>query len=127
MNWYLKVLQNYAVFSGRACRKEYWYFVLFNIIITFVLSVVDSWMHLFVNPQYGVGLLSILYSLAVLIPTLAVLVRRLHDSGRSAWWLLLGLIPILGSIVLLIFTVLDSTPGANEYGPNPKGNADIIL
>ncbi len=127
MNWYLKVLRNYAVFSGRACRKEYWYFVLFNLIVTFVLSMIDSWTHLFVNQPYGVGLLSTIYSLAILVPALAVLVRRLHDSGRSAWWLLLGLIPIIGGIVLLIFTVLDSTPGVNEYGPNPKGGADIIM
>lgn len=125
MNWYLKVLQNYAVFSGRARRKEYWYFVLFNLIIMAVLSGIDNGAHLFVNQQYEAGLLSTIYSLAVLVPSLAVLVRRLHDTGRSAWWLLLLLVPIIGYIVLVIFTVLDSTPGANEYGPNPKGLSDF--
>lgn len=119
MNWYLKVLQNYAVFSGRARRKEYWYFVLFSLIVTMVLGIIDNLTHLF-SQQYGMGLFSTLYSLAVLIPALAVLVRRLHDAGRSAWWLLLALIPIIGCIVLLVLTVLDSDAGVNEYGPNPK-------
>ena len=121
MNWYLKVLQNYAVFSGRARRKEYWYFVLFNLIITMVLAAIDSFLiHPSFSQQYGISLLPTIYSLAVLIPSLAVSVRRLHDIGRSAWWLLLLLMPIIGGIVLLIFALLDSDPDVNEYGPNPK-------
>ena len=122
MNWYLEVLKKYAVFSGRARRKEYWMFFLFNLIITLVLALIDSLMGTF-SPQAGLGLLSGLYSLAVLIPSIAVTVRRLHDTGRSGWWILIGLIPFIGGIVLLIFMVLDSEPGANQYGPNPK--ADI--
>ena len=119
MSWYLEVLQKYAVFSGRARRKEYWMFFLINLIISIVLIAIDSLIGTF-RPQAGVGLLQGLYSLAVLIPSLAVTVRRLHDIGRSGWWILIGLIPVIGGIVLLIFALLDSEPGANEYGPNPK-------
>jgi uncharacterized membrane protein YhaH (DUF805 family) len=119
MNCYLEVLKKYAVFSGRARRKEYWMFFLFNLIITLVLALIDSLTGTF-SSQAGLGLLSGLYSLAVLIPSIAVTVRRLHDTGRSGWWILLGLIPVIGGIILLIFMVLDSEPGENQYGPNPK-------
>ena len=119
MNWYLEVLKKYAVFSGRARRKEYWMFFLFNLIITLVLALIDSLTGTF-SSQAGLGLLSGLYSLAVLIPSIAVTVRRLHDTGRSGWWILIGLIPVIGGIILLIFMVLDSEPGENQYGPNPK-------
>ncbi len=114
MNWYLGVLKKYAEFSGRARRTEYWMFVLFNLIISAVIGVID-------RSVLGSNALGIIYSLAVLIPSLAVSVRRLHDTGRSGWWLLIGLVPILGWIVLLVFAVQDSQPGANQYGPNPKG------
>ena len=120
MNWYLKVLKDYAVFSGRAQRAEYWFFVLFNVIASIILMFVDKIIGTF-NPETGVGLLSTIYSLGVLIPSIAVGARRLHDIGRTGWWLLLGFIPILGAIVLLIFFILDSQPGTNVYGPNPKG------
>ena len=113
MNWYLEVLKKYAVFNGRARRKEYWYFVLFNFIINIVLSGIDSM-------TTGMGLLPGIYTLAVLIPSIAVLVRRLHDTDRSGWWVLIGLIPIIGWIVLLIFMVQDGKPGENQYGSNPK-------
>ncbi len=119
MNWYLEVLKKYAVFSGRARRKEYWMFILFNIIITAVLALIDSLIGTVIR-QAGFGLLQGLYSLAVLLPTLAVTVRRLHDTGRTGWWILIGLIPVIGGIVLLIFMLLDSEPGENQYGPNPK-------
>jgi uncharacterized membrane protein YhaH (DUF805 family) len=122
MNYYLEVLKKYAVFSGRARRKEYWMFLLLNLIITFVLILIDSLMGT-LSPQAGLGVLSGLYSLAVLLPSIAVTVRRLHDTGRSGGGILIGLIPIIGGIVLLIFMVLDSEPGANQYGPNPK---DVI-
>ena len=121
MDWYFKVLNNYFVFSGRARRMEYWYFVLFNFLISFALFYVDS-LSGFMQQRYGImiGPLSGLYSLAVLIPYLAVLVRRLHDTGRSAWWLLIYLLPFIGALVIFIFTLLDSEAGSNEYGPNPK-------
>ena len=120
MSWYLEVLKKYAVFSGRARRAEYWYFVLFNIIVAVVLSLIDTLLGTF-NFMQGVGLLSGLYALAVLIPTLAVTVRRLHDIDRTGWWIFISLIPLIGFIVLLVFAVTDGTPGSNRYGPNPKG------
>ena len=120
MNWYLDVLKKYAVFSGRARRKEYWFFVLFNIIASIVLAIVDT-MTGTMSEAYGIGLLGGIYSLLVLIPGIAVSVRRLHDTDRSGWWLLLAFIPLIGAIVLLVFMVLDSTPGDNRFGPNPKG------
>ena len=114
MEWYLKVVKdNYANFSGRARRAEYWYFFLFNVLISIGLAIVDS--VLGTNSVLG-GI----YSLAVLIPSIAVGARRLHDTGRSGWWLLIGLIPIIGAIVLLVFLVQDSSFDRNEYGPSPK-------
>ena len=119
MNWYKQVvLEKYAVFSGRAMRIEFWMFTLFNVIISFVLGIVDSILGL--NTGGGVGLLGGVYSLAVLLPSIAVAVRRLHDTNRSGWWLLLSFVPILGWIALLIFYVQDSDPNDNQYGPNPK-------
>ncbi|MBB6095335.1 uncharacterized membrane protein YhaH (DUF805 family) [Povalibacter uvarum] len=120
MNWYLDVLKKYAVFSGRARRKEYWFFFLFNFIASIVLAIVDSMLGT-VNMTYGIGLLGCIYTLLVLIPGIAVGVRRLHDTDRSGWWLLIGLVPLIGVIVLIVFFVMDSTPGDNRFGPNPKG------
>lgn len=119
MNWYLEALKKYAEFNGRARRKEYWFFMLFNILISAFLATIDFFAGSF-NAEAGVGLLSGIYSLAVLIPGISVTVRRLHDSDRSGWWLLLPLIPVIGGIVLFIFMVQDSTSGDNQYGPNPK-------
>jgi uncharacterized membrane protein YhaH (DUF805 family) len=122
MSWYLLVLKKYAVFSGRARRKEYWYFFLFNLLITIVLLVIDGMAGTLIA-EGGIGLLSSIYGLAVLIPFFAVAVRRLHDTDRSGWWLLIWLIPLIGAIVILVFTVQDSKPGENQYGSNPKGAA----
>ncbi|MBL6955981.1 MAG: DUF805 domain-containing protein [Chlorobium phaeobacteroides] len=119
MNWYLDVLKKYAVFSGRARRKEYWYFYLFNTIIEVALMLVD-YMVGWYSIEGGIGVLSAIYVLGIMIPGIAVSIRRLHDTGRSGWWLLIGLIPFIGAIVLLVFMVQDSKPGENEYGPNPK-------
>lgn len=117
MNWYIEVLKKYAVFSGRARRKEYWFFFLFNLIVNVILGIFDVALEALINlPQ----ILGTIYSLAVLIPSIAVSVRRLHDIGRSGWWLLLSFIPILGWIVLLVFAVTDSEEGENQYGVNPK-------
>ncbi|MDP3126349.1 MAG: DUF805 domain-containing protein, partial [Thiobacillus sp.] len=99
MDWYLGVLKQYAVFKGRARRKEYWFFILFNLIASLLLTLVD-FMTGSLDAELGMGLLSGLYSLAILIPSLAVTVRRLHDTGRTGWWLLIGLIPLIGAIVL---------------------------
>ena len=113
MSWYLTVLKKYAVFSGRARRMEYWMFFLFNTIIAFVLGFVEGL-------AGGPGVLGSLYGLVVLIPGLAVSVRRLHDTNRSGWWLLIGLIPLIGTIILLVFMVQEGHPGENQYGSNPK-------
>ena len=119
MSWYLDVLRKYAVFEGRARRKEYWIFALFNVIISTVLSAVDALSGSF-SGELGLGLLGGLYGLAVFIPALGVTVRRLHDTDRSGWWLLIAFVPIVGAIVLLVFMCLDSTPGPNQFGTNPK-------
>jgi outer membrane protein assembly factor BamB/uncharacterized membrane protein YhaH (DUF805 family) len=119
INWYEEVLNKYAVFDGRARRKEYWFFFLFNAIIGLVLAVIDARTGLNFN---GVGVLGGVYSLAVLIPGLAVTVRRLHDTGKSGWLILIALIPIIGVIILLVWMFADSEPGMNQYGPNPKGD-----
>jgi uncharacterized membrane protein YhaH (DUF805 family) len=119
MNWYLSVLKKYAVFTGRASRSEFWWYVLFNLIITVVLSTIDRMTGTMSDSGYG--LLSGLYALAVVLPTIGVAIRRLHDTSRTGWWLLIGLIPIVGFIVLIVFYCIDSDPGDNQYGPNPKG------
>ena len=108
MNYYLKVLQNYATFSGRARRKEYWMFVLFNIIFSFVFGFIGGLIHL--------PIISTIYSLAILIPAIAVGVRRMHDVGKSGWFLL---IPIYN----LILACTEGFKGDNEYGADPKAEA----
>jgi uncharacterized membrane protein YhaH (DUF805 family) len=119
MNWYIEVLKKYAIFNGRARRKEYWYYYLFYILIYIVLIIIDVVAGTF-SAEAGMGLLSGIYALATLIPSIAVGVRRLHDTNRSGWWLLIGLIPIIGAIVLIVFLASDSKPEENQYGPNPK-------
>ena len=112
MHWYLDVLKKYTAFGGRARRQEYWMFVLFHVIVAVVLLVAETM-------AGGPGILYALYLIGTILPSLAVSVRRLHDTGRSGWWLLLSLVPF-GSIVVFIFTVMDSQPGTNRFGPNPK-------
>ena len=118
MNWYIEVMKKYAVFSGRARRQEYWMFVLSNVIIVLFLSIIDGIAGS--DSESSRNTLTTLYGLTVLLPSLAVGVRRLHDTGRSGWWMLVGLIPIIGAIVLLIFIIQDSQLMDNQYGPNPK-------
>lgn len=122
MNWYFAAFKKYTEFSGRARRKEYWMFVLFNLIFSIVLSLLDQLLGTF-SKDIGWGVCSGLYFLAVLLPGLALSVRRLHDIGKHGWWLLIALIPLIGGIWLLVLTVTDSQPGANQYGPNPKAGA----
>ncbi len=123
MNWYLEALKKYAEFNGRARRREYWFFVLFNVIISFVLGFIDGLAGL--AGETGFGPLGGLYTLAVLCPGLAVSARRLHDTGRSGWWLLIVFVPIVGALVLLVFMLLEGDAGDNAYGPNPKANAMV--
>ena len=119
MNWYLQALKKYATFSGRARRKEYWMYILFYVLILLALTIVDGLIGTRIADA-GLGILTAIYALAVLIPTLAVTVRRLHDTGRSGWWILIQLIPLVGVFILLYFLVSDSNPGQNAYGPSPK-------
>jgi uncharacterized membrane protein YhaH (DUF805 family) len=117
VSWYLEVLKKYVQFSGRARRKEYWMFTLVHVLIMCALYVADGR----VGTPGTFGLVLLGYSLLLLLPSLAVTVRRLHDTGRSGWWLLLYFLPLVGPIALLVFAVQDSEGGSNDYGPNPKG------
>lgn len=118
MNWYYNsIAKKYASFTGRARRKEYWYFFLFNVIFSFVLGCIDGVMGTF--NAAGIGLMTGIYFLATLIPSIAVSVRRLHDIDCSGWWLLVSLIPIFGA-ALLVPMVLRGTSGENAYGSDPR-------
>ena len=125
MNWYLKVLKQYADFSGRARRKEYWMFYLFHLIIVFLLVFLMAFsgggFEAGSEPNFVVIAILGIYVLATIIPTVAVTVRRLHDIGKSGWWYLINFIPYIGGFVLLIFACMDSNNGPNEWGENPKG------
>jgi uncharacterized membrane protein YhaH (DUF805 family) len=119
MNWYLKVLKQYADFGGRARRTEYWMFTLFNLIIMIVAMFIDNVAGLTAG-ELPYGVFYFLYAIAVFIPGLAVAVRRLHDVGKSGWMLLIALIPFIGAIWLLVLMFADSNIGDNQYGANPK-------
>ncbi len=108
MKWYIDALKNYGVFSGRSRRKAYWMFTLFDVIFAVVFSVIDQII------GNDVEILNTFYTLATIIPTFAVSVRRMHDTGHSGWWIFF---PIVNFVILCI----DSQPGSNKYGPNPKG------
>ena len=116
MKWYLLALKRYAEFSGRSTRNEFWFFVLFNVLISLGLTIVGELLGAYIG---GFGFLQGIYSLATLVPTFAVCVRRLHDTGRSGFWILVGLIPFIGSIILLIFYCQGSQESGNQYGPSP--------
>src|SRR5579863_5984693 len=137
MSWYLAALKNYAGFRGRARRREYWMFVLVNAIIGVALVVIGKLTHMPQTGTFGIGMsrnglgvfgigvfrspiLFQAYALATFLPFLAVEVRRLHDTGRTGWWWLFGLIPVLGWIVLVIFCAKDGAAGGNRYGLDPK-------
>ena len=125
MNYYLKVLQQYADFNGRARRKEYWIYNIINSIIGGLLFFLDYLLgttidFLDLGEGNSLGILYLVYALFVFIPGLAVAVRRLHDVGKSGWMLLIALIPLIGAIWLLVLFLTDSNPGENKYGPNPK-------
>ncbi len=112
MNWYMTVLQKYAEFNGRAHREEFWMFALINFAIMVGLAIFGGILHL--------GWVRHLYSLAILVPSLAVGARRLHDTNRSGWWQLIVLVPLIGIIVLVVFWAQDSDAGENRYDSSPK-------
>jgi uncharacterized membrane protein YhaH (DUF805 family) len=119
MNWYLAVLKNYVGFAGRARRMEYWMFMIVNFLVYAGLLVIDRMMGHDIG-EYGPGPLCAIYGLAVALPWLAVVFRRLHDTDRTGLWIFIHMLPLLGSIIFFIFMVMDSTPGTNRFGPNPK-------
>jgi uncharacterized membrane protein YhaH (DUF805 family) len=123
----LMPLKRYADFSGRSRRKEYWLFLLFIILVSVGVGVVEAALGLAgtVGPY---GAVSLLFAIAIIVPSIAVGVRRLHDTDRSGWWILISFVPIVGSIVLLVFYVLEGTRGPNRFGPDPKGgvSADVF-
>lgn len=118
MNYFVECLKKYATFSGRARRKEYWMFILVYVVIIFITATLDGIMG-GGNPN-ATPVITLLASLALLLPNLAVLVRRLHDTDRSGWWILISLIPVIGGLVLFVFTCLEGTSGDNRFGEDPK-------
>ena len=114
MNWFVGALQKYATFSGRARRQEFWMFMLFYVIFAVAAGVLDAIL--------GTAFVSGLYSVALLVPYLAVAVRRLHDIDKSGAWIFISLIPIIGSIWFLILLATEGTRGSNNYGEDPKGS-----
>ncbi len=120
LQWALLPLQRYAQFNGRSPRAEYWWFALFNVAISMALTIIDIVLVGFETVmEYSIGPLSGAAALVLLLPSLAVSFRRLHDLGRSAWWLLLGLVPFIGALVLLYWYVQRGTPGPNRFGEDP--------
>lgn len=122
IQWFRQVLAKYALFRGRARRREYWRFVLYYLLCYAALLVVDLLTGTF-SFESQRGLLGGLFLLFMFIPALAVAVRRLHDTGRSGWWLLLAVIPLVGQLVLLYFFIDEGDEGDNDYGPDPKARA----
>jgi uncharacterized membrane protein YhaH (DUF805 family) len=124
MQWYTEVLKKYVDFSGRARRKEFWMFMLVSTIISLVLAIVDAIMGT-LQPS-GLGLLSGLYWVGVLLPTLAVTVRRLHDTNRHGGWIFISAIPVVGAILLIVFNATDGNRGDNKYGTDPKAAERVV-
>jgi uncharacterized membrane protein YhaH (DUF805 family) len=118
MEWAILPLKRYAQFTGRSRRKEYWMFVLLMFVAGIVASILDGILGLKGAGLYGP--LSLILMLGVLIPSIAVGIRRLHDTDRSGWWILIALIPLVGAIILIVFYATDGTNGSNQYGPDPK-------
>jgi len=119
MNWYLEALRKYADFNGRARRKEYWMFILFYFLLAIVAMFIDNTLGI-ADQTTGLGPIYGIYMLAMIIPSIAVGVRRLHDINKSGWWMFITWIPIIGGIWFLVLMVTEGKPGINEYGQNPK-------
>ena len=125
MHWLIDPIKKYTVWEGRATRSEYWYFSLFTLLITIGLAIIDTGLGT-MDEATGQGLLGALWSLFILLPTIAVFVRRLHDTGRSGWWFWILLVPLIGFIVILVFMCIDSESEENQYGANPKQDTTAI-
>lgn len=123
MEYFLQALRKYADFTGRARRKEYWMFVLFQVLAFMVAIVVDTLFATVTGAEFGAGYITGLLWLALIVPGIAVSVRRMHDLDKSGWFLLVSFIPLIGGIWLLVLTCTEGTSGPNQYGPDPKGSA----
>lgn len=121
MNYYSICLSKFADFSGRARRREYWTFALVNGLIALILLILGL---AFGEDSPASNIMVTIFYLIMLVPNLSVSVRRLHDIGKSGWWLFIGFIPLIGSLLLLVWSLMDSEPGENQYGENPKGGED---
>ena len=119
MNWYLTAVTKFADFEGRARRKEYWFFMLFYFVFLALAVVLDKALGT-LSTEPEIGLFSCIFGLAMFVPSIAVTVRRLHDTDRSGWWYLIGFIPIVGPIWLMVLMVFDGQAGENRFGPDPK-------
>lgn len=114
MNEYLSVLKNYAKFDGRARRREYWMFTLVNAAVYVVLNILATQVSAYI------GIVALVYMLGILVPTIAVAIRRMHDIGKSGWWVLIALVPLIGGIWFLVLSVTAGQSGSNAYGADPK-------
>ena len=119
MHWYTDVLKKYTVFDGRAGRQEFWMFVLFSLIASIIVSIIGNIIHL--------SFLTGLYGLAVLLPSLGVEIRRLHDIDKSGWWILIAFVPVIGTIWLLVLLCMAGKPGPNRFGANPNETANVAF
>ena len=119
MEYFISAIKQYAVFKGRARRKEFWYFYLISLVISLALAFLDHQMGTF-NPELGGGLLGGVYGIFIFLPSLSLTVRRIHDTSHSGYWAFILLIPIIGVLAILFFALMDSKPGSNEYGISPK-------
>jgi len=129
MAWFLLAWQRGADFSGRSRRKEYWYFQLFNAVVMIFLGLFAAAFSDQGKPATIPFGLMFVYAFVLFVPALSVTIRRLHDIGKSGWWYFIAFIPFIGGLILLVFTLLDSEPDRNEYGPNPKvsGHANVVI
>ncbi len=119
MEWFKKCMNQYADFSGRARRKEYWMFSLFYFLFIISALVVDGILMSLIGSS--VPFITVLFMLAMIVPSLSVMIRRLHDTDRSGWWMFISLVPLVGGFICLFFLCVDGTLGSNRFGPNPKG------
>lgn len=131
MQWFLNALRRYADFTGRARRTDFWMFVLFAVLGGVILAIVDSGLGLtyatdggtrFLPYLGGSGVLGTLYSLALVVPALAVCARRLHDTGKSGWWQVIWVVPVIGAVALIVLCATDGHRGPNRYGAEPAGD-----
>lgn len=122
ISYYLLAFKKYAIFTGRSQRAEYWFFLLFNVIFTVILTLIDIAINNATSDfDENFGILSLIYLVIILVPSIAVSIRRLHDTDHSGWWISVYLIPILGPVIFVFFAIQDSDREENQYGVNPKG------